>query len=1751
MAKNTIDALSTINSSLVAIARQQYDFQQKVYTYMDSNKGGSKGDAKSETIRIAVSGQGDAVLQAIISGDAGQQNIRNLADGINTLSNNLERFSKMKVVSDTGAMGQISEFVHRLASLNIDDVIALGNAAEKQNQAFSSIAQFLSGLDAIAESTNTISGKMDKAQLASMKGYVNTFTELINDLAKKSSPENVETVRRFSESVKTLISSLTSTASAGNDNYEKIGTFFRNLSSLSQEASRIIKEGGLKDFRKVVEKLDGISQEMKGMENLNISSFESLFQGISTMSETAKNVNPESFENIESAMASISGVSDIVSDMDVERFESDSKKVINALNTVLGVMDGLKDRQVSPDAFKGVTDAFTSLFPVLQDISVKTKRLNVSDMERLGEFLKVLYQVTDEYGTNRNTVQAFDIGPLIRGLDSLTQKDLPKRLKQASSALNGKTGFRLRQFMEELGRMLDSINGKGNDIGAGMQGIVKLLDTISNPRMVMNVRFASAVLTEKAGRSLASFVKALCDGIGTIQNAKEVAEVLKSVGTIMDSIGWMIAKLAIIAMGILLFRPIETLLVMGVLILGVKWLMMSVVKAANKLESSQKAINDLSEAITRLGILMGVLVGVSLLVRIGFGPHPGDFIGIMFGIVFGTIITLAAIVIAGKLISESMSPIRDLTTAVAMLGLFIFSLSLSALIIKEVGWIALLIVPLLILACIGTLAGVFFLLQKMQPSIQEGQIAISELAKGVAMLILLSLGLALMVPFAEYIAKGALLFALTSLVFIGITLLMRKAMGGAQGAEWLKAVAALVLGMLALTLIVTYLLVPLASYWDVALIGMGLLAVMILVASIFAFVLSKTFGGPNGMNAVRGAAVMGLFMFAVSLSLLITVLAAQLAQNMPWDGFMKIGVILVGILGALVIIGLMNRSKLLGNAQIKSVGAIILLMLGLLVVIGLTVLLSQYANQADEGGLYKMAAILGAILASIVVLGLVAKLVESTGAVKNVAILELLMAGLIGIIYLTIITADKAKDVSWEGMGMMGLILVALLGVLTALGVIGYFLLSNPFGALALAGMAVVLGVMGMLVLVLAGFVGVIGKYMEITSQYGDLEGAGTKLGKDFGGFISGVAAGFSGMGFKTMFIMGFLANKLKPLVAACGDFVDVVAKVATLRFADEWDPETGKPTHYAQLDREDFMNAAGMITDGFKNFVSSLHESFGQLGWRAMAAIDYLSDSIGPIMKAVGKFTDAVVKLATGTYQVTDENNPDKTITKHITTDEMVYAAIAVSVGFSEFITELTSSIRSLDGDVEDALEALSENIGPIMTSVGNFTEACIKLATGTYTITGEDGKQITKQLEPGAFGQAAVAIAGNFSQFVKKLLEELKNLDDDAEDAMEELSENIGPIMKAVVDFSNAISKFTDPSKIQLVDHYDERGKPVYSGKTVDVNAAAKNLAKCFTGFVHDIIAEFTKEDIEDNIEDVMELMEKLDPMTKAFSKFAKVVMETTENDAYTKAIEVSMMLSTAMRVAIDTLNGKDNFLFMFGTKNTKDAVTYILDSVISIFKSFGDFEKFGQIDLEKIIAREKDYVRLMKVFMEVDMQKSNNTFHNIIVGLCGDLRMADAKFLTSKKVITDFSTEFDKSMKQIDAALRRNREERRAILQEFSSSMKQVGDQIEYINKAVDLFNSKNFDQLTELAKAMSDSIAMSAANISAQVLVNSGLASGGTTNEGTPIKSQPGGQTVTNNNVSNGALVGGGAQTRNITIELGDTEVVKLRGLLKML
>jgi hypothetical protein len=46
---------------------------------------------------------------------------------------------------------------------------------------------------------------------------------------------------------------------------------------------------------------------------------------------------------------------------------------------------------------------------------------------------------------------------------------------------------------------------------------------------------------------------------------------------------------------------------------------------------------------------------------------------------------------------------------------------------------------------------------------------------------------------------------------------------------------------------------------------------------------------------------------------------------------------------------------------------------------------------------------------------------------------------------------------------------------------------------------------------------------------------------------------------------------------------------MATLQIADQWDPKTGKPTHYLQLSPEKFKEAAKNLTASFSTFLTDL----------------------------------------------------------------------------------------------------------------------------------------------------------------------------------------------------------------------------------------------------------------------------------------------------------------------------------------------------------------------------------------------------------------------------------------------------------------------------------------------------------------------------------------------------------------------------------
>jgi hypothetical protein len=194
----------------------------------------------------------------------------------------------------------------------------------------------------------------------------------------------------------------------------------------------------------------------------------------------------------------------------------------------------------------------------------------------------------------------------------------------------------------------------------------------------------------------------------------------------------------------------------------------------------------------------------------------------------------------------------------------------------------------------------------------------------------------------------------------------------------------------------------------------------------------------------------------------------------------------------------------------------------------------------------------------------------------------------------------------------------------------------------------------------------------------------------------------------------------MKPIMDAVSSFVDAVIKVATMQIITGYD-DNGKPI-FEQIDVDVFNEAATVVCDQFLVFVKNLGDGFRNMSDFTIHAIESLDDNMKPIMDSVSSFVDAILKLATGQY--IDFYLPDKdgnfTVPhfKKLTRSDYENAAIVIAEQFAFFIGKLTENFKApwFSAGTEDALEAISENIKPIMDSVSTYVDAILKLATGTY---------------------------------------------------------------------------------------------------------------------------------------------------------------------------------------------------------------------------------------------------------------------------------------------------------------------------------------------------------------------------------------------------------------------------------------------------
>lgn len=406
--------------------------------------------------------------------------------------------------------------------------------------------------------------------------------------------------------------------------------------------------------------------------------------------------------------------------------------------------------------------------------------------------------------------------------------------------------------------------------------------------------------------------------------------------------------------------------------------------------------------------------------------------------------------------------------------------------------------------------------------------------------------------------------------------------------------------------------------------------------------------------------------------------------------------------------------------------------------------------------------------------------------------------------------------------------------------------------------------------------------FKKITAT--DFSKAATAISTQFNIFLQSLSDAFDKMSFKAMFAISTVGQVMEPVMDAVSKFVDTVIKVSTMQIVTGYD-KNGKP-EYEQVDPSIFFTSAIFVAASFSNFIDQLGKSFKQLQPNMIWAMDAMKDSIMPIMDSVGKFVDAIMKLATGTYTDYYMKDKDGNYTvphlAKVTPMDFIMAAISVATTFSYFVDQLVTVFErhgSFWGNkTEDALNAIGGSIGPVMEGVGQYVDAILKLATGVYVdhyVKDKDGKliPITKKLKRGAFTNAAREVGRMFVEFINYLVKSFANegFIEKAESIVDIIKNTINPIMKAIKEFSNTLKPF-------LALTSNKKGTTAQSKDYLClqpkfIRTISQNIANAFVDFITIISNNLSKKEN-------MEKYNKIQSTAKVVNAVMKTIKTSVDN-------------------------------------------------------------------------------------------------------------------------------------------------------------------------------------------------------------------------------------------------------------------------------
>ena len=406
---------------------------------------------------------------------------------------------------------------------------------------------------------------------------------------------------------------------------------------------------------------------------------------------------------------------------------------------------------------------------------------------------------------------------------------------------------------------------------------------------------------------------------------------------------------------------------------------------------------------------------------------------------------------------------------------------------------------------------------------------------------------------------------------------------------------------------------------------------------------------------------------------------------------------------------------------------------------------------------------------------------------------------------------------------------------------------------------------------------------------------AASAVTKGFTEFLTGLSNGFKDLDALKIVVLSVLTLALNPIIDTVGKFVDVVMKVATGTYIIGYD--NNKKPIFRKVTDTDFSKAASAVTKGFTEFLTGLSNGFSNMSSTAMFAIATIGQVMDPIMNAVSKFVDAVIKVSTMQI-VTGYDKNGKPIYEPVEPSTFGDAAKVVSEKFKDFIVKLGEAFTNLQPNMIYAMDAMKDSIVPIMDGVSKFVDSILKLATGMYIKEykkDKDGNytvpvydKVTKTM----YTDAADAIAQKFASFIDELVNMFERhgsfWGNKTEDALNAIGGSIGPVMDGLGKYVDSVLKLATGTYIK---GYDRNKNPIFGTVTPeDFKKAAEKIAKSFTEFIDILIKKFANDSFIEKAESIADIIKNtINPIVnavKAFSDTLKPFLALTSNKKGTNA-------------------------------------------------------------------------------------------------------------------------------------------------------------------------------------------------------------------------------------------------------------------------